>query len=189
MSTATSASQTLLILGDQSSLADSAAYIAVSYFWQRPNLEWFTDRIEQPIPIFQAGVGKRPSTVPPDVLHRSVAYAKHRDINAIWIDQECINQDDYIEKEHGIQTMDIVYQASRQPIAILQYCFKTQIELNVFSSLFGRQDEAYTLDKIEVLRRGAFRCFRRSVVLSCLDFTRDKFSWCKHDAPNWLSRS
>lgn len=151
VSTATSPCQTVLKVGDQSSLADRAAYIAVSYCWERPDVEWFTDLIEEPIEILEAGIGKRPSTVPPDVLHRSVAYAKHRGINAIWIDQECINQDDEIEKENGIQAMDIVYQESRHPIAILQYCFETQIELDVFSSLFGMEDELYRPDQIEVL--------------------------------------
>lgn len=151
MSTATPPCQTVLKVGDQSSLADRAAYIAVSYCWERSNLEWFTDLSKEPIEILEAGISKRPSTVPPDVLHRSVAYAKHRDINAIWIDQECINQDDEIEKENGIQAMDIVYQESRHPIAILQYCFESQVELDVFSSLFGRVDEMYTPDQIEVL--------------------------------------
>lgn len=149
--TAATPCQTVLKVGDQLSLTDPAAYIAVSYCWERSNLEWFTDHIEKPIEILEAGIGKRPSVVPPDVLHRSIAYAKHQDINAIWIDQECINQDDDIEKEYGIQSMDIVYQQSRHPIAILQYCFGTQIELNVFSSLFGRLDEVYTPDQIEVL--------------------------------------
>lgn len=151
ISTATPPCQTVLKFGDQSNLADRAAYIAVSYCWDRSNLEWFSDLSEEPIKILEAGISKRTSTVPPDVLHRSVAYAKHRDINAIWIDQECINQDDEIEKETGIQAMDIVYQESRHPIAILQYCFESQAELDVFSSLFGRVDEMYTPDQIEVL--------------------------------------
>ena len=151
ISTPTSPCQTVLRVGDQLSLADRAAYIAVSYCWQRSNLEWFTDLSEEPIEIVEAGIGKRPSIAPLDVLRRSVAYAKHRDINAIWIDQECINQDDEIEKEKGIQAMDIVYEASRYPIAILQYYFKSQIELDVFSSLFGGEDEMYTPDQIEVL--------------------------------------
>lgn len=151
LSTATRPCQTVLEFGDQSNLADPAAYIAVSYCWDRSNLEWFSNLSKGPIKILEADIGKRISTVPPDVLHRSVAYAKHRDINAIWIDQECINQDDEIEKEIGIQAMDIVYQESRHPIAILQYCFKSQAELDVFSSLFGRVDEMYTPDQIEVL--------------------------------------
>lgn len=151
VSTATSPSQTLLRIGNQSSLADPADYIAVSYCWERSNVEWFTDGIEQPIEVHEADIGKRPSTVPLDVLHRSVSYAKHRNINAIWIDQECLNQKDDIEKENCIQAMDIVYQNSRQPIAVLQYCFETQIELDVFSSLLGEVNEAFTPDQIEVL--------------------------------------
>lgn len=152
ISSATHPCQTILEFGDQSNLADRAAYIAVSYCWDRSNLEWFSDLSEEPIKILEAGVkSQRTSMVPPDVLHRSVAYAKHRDINAIWIDQECINQDDEIDKETGIQAMDIVYQESRHPIAILQYCFESQAELDVFSSLFGREDEMYTPDQIEIL--------------------------------------
>ncbi|MCJ1464062.1 hypothetical protein MMC07_002673 [Pseudocyphellaria aurata] len=145
---ATSPSGAVLELTDGSILADPAAYIAVSYCWNRENVEWFTGDIETPIEILQKDIGKRPRHVNPDVLHRSLAYAKHRGVNAIWIDQECINQDDPTDKENGIQAMDIVYQESHHPIAILEFFFQTQIEVDVFTSLV---DFDFEPDHIEVL--------------------------------------
>lgn len=136
-SSATSPSGTVLKLADRSILTDPTAYVAVSYCWSREDAEWFTRHIEAPIEVLTDDNGKRPSTVPPDFLHRSVAYATHRDINAIWIDQESINQNDPIDKENGIQAMDIVYQDSRYPIAVLEFFFQTQIEVDVFTSVIS----------------------------------------------------
>lgn len=147
-SPAASPSRVVLKLADRSILADPAAYIAVSYCWNRVNVEWFTGDIEVPMEVLRQDIGRRPSHVPPDVLHRSLAYATHRGVNAIWIDQECINQDDPIDKENGVQAMDIVYQESHHPIAILEFSFQTQIEVDVFTSLV---DFEFEPDQIEVL--------------------------------------
>lgn len=81
MSTTTCPCRNVLEFRDQLNLAHRAAYIAVSYCWDRLNREWFSNFSEEPMKIIEAGISKKTSTVPPDVLHRSVAYAKHRDIN------------------------------------------------------------------------------------------------------------
>jgi Heterokaryon incompatibility protein (HET) len=117
---------------DCSILADPSAYVAVSYCWNRANIEWFNARGARPIKVIQKNGSARLGAAPPDVLHRVLAYSAARDINAIWIDQECINQEDPIDKEDGIQSMDIVYQKSAHPIAILETRFQTQAELDIF---------------------------------------------------------
>ena len=150
-SLATSPSRTVLKLAGRSILAVPAGYIAVSYCWNRENVEWFTGHIEAPIEVLREDIGNRQSAVPHDVLHRSVAYARHRGINAIWIDQECINQDDPIDKENGIQAMDIVYQDSHHPIAVLEFFFKAQIEVDVFTSVFEPDLFGFDPEQIEVL--------------------------------------
>lgn len=72
---------------------------------------------------------------PNDVLKRAIAYAAHENVNSIWIDQECINQNDSSDKERGIQVMDIVYQEASHPIAILETYFDTQAEVDSFCSI------------------------------------------------------
>jgi Heterokaryon incompatibility protein (HET) len=124
----------LLRLKDCSILADPSAYVAVSYCWNRENIKWFDAGGALHIKFVQKNGSARPCVIPADVLHRVLAYSKAREINAIWIDQECINQEDPIDKEDGIQSMDIVYQNSAHPIAILETCFQTQVELDIFAA-------------------------------------------------------
>jgi hypothetical protein len=124
----------LLKLKDCSMLADPSAYVAVSYCWNRESVEWFNAEGALPVKIVQKNDPARPCPVPFDVLHRALAYSKAREINAIWIDQECIDQEDPIDKEDGIQSMDLVYQHSAHPIAILETYFETQVELDVFAA-------------------------------------------------------
>ena len=120
-----------LKFGSRRSLPDPNAYVAVSYTWNREDSGWFEDLHVPPIDIVADGQPPRVSSVPPDVLHRSVIYAMHKNISAVWIDQECINQDDPQDKEDGIQAMDIVYEESRQPIAVLECYLDRQEHVDV----------------------------------------------------------
>lgn len=53
------------------------------------------------------------------VFHRAVQFAQAHDCRYIWIDQECINQDDPTDIENHLQIMHRVYSTSRYTIAIL----------------------------------------------------------------------
>ena len=115
-------------------LHDPSQYVAISYCWSR-GAEWF-DRYQRPdVKVLQVDGQTRTSSAPSDVLYRTFAYAKDRNVNAIWIDQECIDQADPIDKENAIQAMDLVYQQSAYPIAVLESCFETQDQLDVFASV------------------------------------------------------
>lgn len=132
-------------------MVDPAAYVAESYCWNREKIDWFDAGDEPPIEVCNEGADTRSSTVPPDVLSRAVTYSKSRNINAVWIDQECINQDDPVEKEAAIQAMDLIYQGSDHPIAILEFCFETQAELDVFVSIADIQSFEFDPSQIETL--------------------------------------
>ncbi|KAF7508461.1 hypothetical protein GJ744_009174 [Endocarpon pusillum] len=145
----------LLKLKNCSMLADPSAYVAVSYCWNRVNVDWFDAESALPVKVVQKNCAKRPCAVPTDVIHRVLAYSKTREINAIWIDQECINQNDPIDKEDGIQAMDLVYQRSAHPIAILETCFQTQVQCDVFAAIadphFFDFDPSYIEDLGDIL--------------------------------------
>ena len=96
-------------------------------------------------------LARRPSDTPPDVLYRSLAYAKAHNINALWIDQECIDQSDPMHQENGIQEMDKVYQESESHIAVLEFSFQSQIELDVFASICDWKLITFDPSHIEVL--------------------------------------
>ena len=115
----------ILHLASHSTLKDASAYIAVSYCWNRENSNWSSNGNNKPFQVICENFCRRPSNAPSDVLHRSMAYAEAQNINAIWIDQECINQSDPIEKEIAIQEMDMVYEESSCPIAVLDFDFRT----------------------------------------------------------------
>ncbi|MDI1493615.1 MAG: hypothetical protein OHK93_005911 [Ramalina farinacea] len=143
--------RTVLKVMDGSILVDPAAYVAISYCWNREKIHWFDAGDEPAIEVCNEEAGTRLGTVPPDVLSRAMTYSKSRDINAIWIDQECINQNDPAEKEAAIQAMDLIYQGSDHPIAILEFCFETQAELDVFVSIADVQSFELDPTQIETL--------------------------------------
>lgn len=123
-------------IGRRSSLRKTSSYVAVSYCWNRSSDQPSNDRYES-VEILCEDLSTRRSAAPLDVLHRSMAYAAAHHVNAIWIDQECIDQDDPIDKEESIQGMDVIYQESDYPIAVLEFCFDTQAQLDSFSSICG----------------------------------------------------
>ena len=147
---ATSHSNTLQ-LARRSALKDASAYVAVSYCWNRAHSECSPTDSDKSLQVICEDLSRRPTNAPSDVLHRSVAYAKAQNINAIWIDQECINQSDPVEKEMAIQEMDMVYEESKDPIAVLEFSFQTQTELDVFASICDHVLYTFDPSQIEVL--------------------------------------
>ena len=72
------------------------------------------------------------------ILNRAVRFAVAHDLGLIWIDKECIDQDNRDDKEVGIQSMDLVYQRSRYPIGIISDVeITTQHELDVFTKMIS----------------------------------------------------
>ena len=125
----------LELVTSSTKLKDDAAYVVVSYCWNRGKAGWFAIENVRSIEITARGDLNRPSAVPPEVLSRAVIHAQSHNISAIWIDQECIDQKDPVEKEIAIQAMDFQYQKSEHPIAILEFYFETQDELDAFASI------------------------------------------------------
>ena len=63
--------------------------------------------------------GMRKGRVPRDVMDRALRYAANKGLSFIWIDQECIEQDNPVEKELAIQSMHLVYRRSEYPLGLL----------------------------------------------------------------------
>lgn len=143
--------ESILQMAPRSALKDASAYAAVSYCWNRANSEWSPVNSEKSLQVICEDLSRRPTNAPSDVLHRSIAYAEAQNINAIWIDQECIDQSDPVEKEMAIQEMDMVYEEPRYPIAVLEFSFQTQTELDVFASICDMNLYTFDPSQIEVL--------------------------------------
>jgi hypothetical protein len=105
------------------SIDSGVPYIAVSYCWQTPDTDQSDQSVDDPlihaaVRVVQNG-DVRPARARPEIIHRAMRYAISVGVNRIWIDQECIDQDDPVDKEHGIQSMDLVYQYAYQTVALL----------------------------------------------------------------------
>ena len=123
-------------------------YAAVSYCWDRSGTSWFSERNISGTSIFENGNIKAYTSS--DVVYRAMQFARHHGCKHIWMDQYCIDQDDHHDKQDGIQAMDLVYQLSKYPVAILESYVDSQSRIDALGSLFtGEMDETSCLNDLE----------------------------------------
>lgn len=95
-------------------------YVAVSYAWAH---EESTAAVQ--VPDYRIWDLARPNEpprtpkCPPTVFHRAIRYAQAKGILYVWIDQECIYQNDDADREQHLQAMHRIYRAGAVTIAIL----------------------------------------------------------------------
>ena len=108
------------VITDASTHRTGSVYVAVSYTWLH---EQSLDGQEIPNyrvkDLSKAGTVPRPPHCPPIVFHRAMQYAHARGYTLVWIDQECIHQDDPIDVERHLQVMHRIYSNSKVTIAVL----------------------------------------------------------------------
>ncbi|KAH9909316.1 heterokaryon incompatibility protein-domain-containing protein [Xylariomycetidae sp. FL2044] len=130
---------------------DGRDYVAVSYTWEASDEE----EDQQPVGGYRvesrnAGESPAPSEVRDAVWRRVLAFATYEKCPNIWIDRECVEQDDDAEKEAAIQSMHLVYGRSRSPVALLTRTLDSEQELgllvHVLRGEVGPADEDAALD-------------------------------------------
>ena len=97
-------------------------YVAVSYRWRNTS----NDNAECQI---SRGETTTSAQAPSSVLLRAARFSAKHGYRLLWIDQECINQKDRIDKEHGVQSMDLVYERATVCVAVLDCKISTQSEV------------------------------------------------------------
>ena len=109
-----------------SQLPDCNHYAAISWVWQGG---------VPPKAAINAceryTVDNRGCWIPHHILSRAINFAAHYELSYIWFDKECIDQIHPEDKELGINAMDIVYQRSLYPVALLQIYITTQEQLDL----------------------------------------------------------
>jgi hypothetical protein len=96
-------------------------YTTVSYCWNHAQIE----REEMQVPEYRIWDASDPCRAPRQircpklVLHRALRFARGQDCRHLWIDQECIDQDDPTDIERHLQAMHRIYRESRWTAAIL----------------------------------------------------------------------
>lgn len=132
-------------LAEPGECPDCTQYVAVSYCWRGKELP---NTNNQPFKV-KRGQGERNSNARPSVLSRAIKYADLHKLRYIWIDQECIEQDNRQDKEAGIQSMDLVYQRSAHPLGIMDCYFSKQSHINMLRGILEADD--FTMDQMEDL--------------------------------------
>lgn len=119
----------------------TGAYIAISYPWSPSPLPTTTDSPRTGTWRIQASTASRahsPSAVRDAVLARASRCAAALACANVWIDRECVPQAAGPENEAALHTMDLVYQFSDWPVALLFEPVASERALRVFERVMGR---------------------------------------------------
>lgn len=105
-----------LRLTDLGEVTDCAEYVAVSYCWKSGAATVSADGDKYFDITISLGV--RTNRAPYSIMERAIAYAAYRELPFIWIDQECIEQNDEVEKQSIVEHMDCIFHRARQVVAL-----------------------------------------------------------------------
>jgi len=126
---------------------DAHEYITVSYVWAHSQSNDGTR-----IPHYRIWDGAdlqkppRPLRCPPIVFHRIVKCAKIDQLTRIWIDQECIDQNDPDYVERHLQDMHRIFRFSRMTFAVFSKVSKYWKVLQ--SSLYHAEECSEIADRL-----------------------------------------
>lgn len=113
-------------------------YVTVSYTWAHSES---TNGVEIPdYRIWDTSTGNatgRPLRCPPIVFHRAMRYAQARNCPFLWIDQECIDQDDEADIERHLQIMHYIYSRSRWTVAVLSTILRDTSMIDATEEFLG----------------------------------------------------
>lgn len=98
------------------------SYVAVSYTWDQSH----GPSLPEDVPDYRiwdqtSSTPDQPRDLrcPVSVFHRALQFARAHNCARIWIDQECIDQDNLEDIERHLRIMDRVYRESRWTVALL----------------------------------------------------------------------
>lgn len=110
-------------------------YLAVSYCWN--SVENSESSQYRPPYSIRTSNGVRLVRAPRSVLERSISYAVAQGIRFIWIDQECIDQEDPLDLQQGVQCMDQVYRSATNSIGLLSTQIDSESTFRTFTQILS----------------------------------------------------
>ena len=111
-----------LLLADEGAMAGCIHYVALSYCWKQSGALGDAGFMFNSSPGYQIRTKDgliRDARAPANVFSRAIMYAAAQGFRLIWIDQECIDQDDGAKMEESIQAMHLTYRRAQQTVALL----------------------------------------------------------------------
>ena len=133
-----------LMLAGTEDLLDCVHYVAISYCWQGLAKARYTG----PSYTIRSKGSVQAPYCPPALLKRAVAFTSNRGLRHMWIDQECIDQNDAYDKGTGIQAMDLVYQNAEFSLAVLTVCITEQRHLDALALLMESSGDGINADQL-----------------------------------------
>jgi hypothetical protein len=119
-------------------------YVALSYTWdpaehENPKQNYYS------VQSWEDG-SFQPSEVRNCIFDRILHYMHHKRVELLWIDRHCIRQracnipcphSHCAEHRNGLQAMDLVYQLSEHPVALLGRPLKAATELSLLAQILS----------------------------------------------------
>jgi hypothetical protein len=138
-----------LRLTDPGDLESCKHYVAVSYCWQQPRNLPEDETLAPRYTILDGNQGRR-SRAPPNVIRRAIEFAIFKGYRLIWIDQECINQEDVQDKSLQIQAMHLIYRRACDVVAVINSVLSNQVQLDILEyGSYSRIEELYAFGHLE----------------------------------------
>ncbi|KAK2051099.1 hypothetical protein LY76DRAFT_621354 [Colletotrichum caudatum] len=160
-------------------------YVALSYTW---NPSEYEDGEPGQYPVENWDDECLPfSKVRKCVLDRVLRYMRHTGVRFLWIDAHCIRQDTCgfdgcarhsrcVEKRDAIQAMDLVYQLSKHPVALLGRPLRTRSELDLLTRILS--GDLLVSDRQAELRAAVHADVAMDALLLLSKITQDSW-WCR----------
>ena len=147
-----------LLLTSQEHNPECPHYVAVSYCWaSTASSDYSAFPEEGPFTIKGLDGYSRSSLCPESLLERVIQFAAWKEMSYIWIDQECIIQDNLEDQTVGINAMDLVYENAAYSLAVLEALIPEQrhidaLELLLYGNTAGLEVEDSLMDLCEALQ-------------------------------------
>jgi hypothetical protein len=114
---------------------ESQNYVAVSYSCDHmPDYE-SDDSGGYDIKQHTSDQSPKPNKTRRLVIQRALRYANQVESPSIWVDQDCVDQEDPIKKRDAMDSMDLVYSRSEFPVGLMATVLNTEEEISALQSL------------------------------------------------------
>lgn len=164
-----------LLLTSQEHNPECPHYVAVSYCWaSTANSDYSAFPEEGPFTIKDLDGRRRSSLCPESLLERVIQFAAWKEMSYIWIDQECIIQDNVEDQTVGINAMDLVYENAAYSLAVLEALIPEQRHIDALELLLdGNTAELEVADNLMDL------CEALQIIMADPWFER---AWCLQES-------
>lgn len=138
-----------LRLTDLGDLESCKHYVAVSYCWRQPQSPSEEETLAPRYKVLD-GEKERECRAPLNVIRRAIDFAIFKGYRLIWIDQECIDQDDVEDKLLHIQAMHLIYRQASDVVAVLNSLLDNQAQVDILEcDSLHELEEQYAFNHLE----------------------------------------